>query len=545
MMVIAVFAAIAVLFMPIYGRTFDAEPIVMRIFKTILISTHQAIRLFVVDSDFEIIENISGTIDARLYEFYSSYAALLYVIAPIMSFGVVLSFFKNVSSYRRLLQNYNKNIYVFSELNERSLMLAESLDRNQSAIIFTNVSDQNTLAGNAEQMGAICFKRDINTMNFRFHNSKKQIEFFAINDKEEQNIWNGLKLIEDYKKTPNSWLYVFSGNPESEVLLSNTVTQYMKVRRINEVKSQIYLVLKNYGKYLFTNAKNIDDDRKVISVVIVGMGRYGFEMLKSLTWFCQMLGYKLIITAIDKRGDIKTKLMSQCPELVDNEHNNNFTDNGEAQYSINIIQNVDLENGEFITELKKIKQITYVFLDVGEDEKNIRSAIYVRSICEKLGFSPEIQAMVRNSEQTETLDGITNYSGQAYNIEFIGNLKQLYSRGEIIDSDLEKEALSRHLKWGIEEDFWKYEYNYSSSIASALHKRMKIFCNVPGINKPPSERTQNEKLNLRILEHRRWNAYMRSEGYTYGKEKNNLAKAHPCLVTFCKLNEKEQLKDDE
>ena len=99
MMVIAVFAAIAVLFMPIYGRTFDAEPIVMRIFKTILISTHQAIRLFVVDSDFEIIENISGTIDARLYEFYSSYAALLYVIAPIMSFGVVLSFFKNVSSY--------------------------------------------------------------------------------------------------------------------------------------------------------------------------------------------------------------------------------------------------------------------------------------------------------------------------------------------------------------------------------------------------------------------------------------------------------------
>ena len=53
---------------------------------------------------------------------------------------------------------------------------------------------------------------------------------------------------------------------------------------------------------------------------------------------------------------------------------------------------------------------------------------------------------------------------------------------------------------------------------------------------------------LVTLEHRRWNAYMRSEGYIYSgsrdrESRNDLAKMHPDLVSLDKLNKEDIEKD--
>ena len=104
------------------------------------------------------------------------------------------------------------------------------------------------------------------------------------------------------------------------------------------------------------------------------------------------------------------------------------------------------------------------------------------------------------------------------------------------------------MKYGSEEDFWKYEYNYLSSVASAIHMRARIKCGIPGAEKAEDELTNEEKLSLAMLEHRRWNTYMRSIGYIYTgirnkKSRSDLARMHHDLVDFKNLSEFDNDKD--
>ena len=550
---VGTFLSSAVMFVPIYADAFRNDGIVVKIVKTFFVSLHHSLRLFIVDSDFDVIRNAAVTQDSLFYNIYSITAAILFVAAPILAFGVVLSFFKNVSAHRRYLSSYQKDAYIFSKLNERSLALAKSIKEKQknAAIVFTGVFEQSeepdALLLKAKAMRAICFKKDIVAINFSAHSKKRYIKFFAIGDNETENVQLGLSLIAKHKNRENTWLYVFSNEFEGEVLLSALPLEAIKVRRVSDVRTLIYTVLRDTGEKLFAEAAITEKypDEKLISALIVGLGKRGTEMAKTLAWFGQMDGYRLNITAVDKREDARDRFSAICPELMSDKLNGQFEDDGESRYKIDIFSGLDIDTQSFFEKFDTVENITYVFVDVGDDAKNIRTAIKMRWQLNKRGLSPRIQVFVANTEKKNALCGIKNHSGQEYDIEFVGDVESFYSVGSIIESELEDEALGRHLKWGNEEDFWKYEYNHRSSVASALHHRMKRVCKIPGMDKAPNDRAENERLNLRKLEHRRWNAYMRSEGYTYAKVRNNLAKTHNCLVTYEELTPAEKAKDDD
>ena len=547
-----VFVSNTLVFLPIYFEMFRNDFGIPHLFKTVFVSMHHAIRLFIVDSDFEIVREMVPSSDRFLYYAYTCYMAILFLISPMMTFGFIFSFFKNVSAHRKYIGSYNKDAYIFSEFNEESIALATSI-RNRfrnSAIVFTSISDESIkdyyLYEKAQKIDAIMFENDILSPCFHFHNKKNNIVFLLIDKDEKKNINNAIEIIPKYNKRKNTELYVFSNGIEGELFLSNTQTEEIKLRRISDTRSLIYSILKNKGMALFEEAReDCSNNEKLISAIVVGVGKYGIEMTKSLSWFCQMEGYRIEIDAFDKNPSINDYFSSLCPELMDERFNNKFDDPGESQYRISIHSPVDVDSSIFQKEIKKLCKTTYVFVSLGNDEINIRTSIMIRRLFEQIGIHPRIQTIIEKSERKNALIGIKNYSGQLYDIDYEGTIDEIYSYDNILNSELEQEALDRHLCWGNEEDFWKYEYNYRSSMASALHKRMKIFCGVPGIEKKPSDRTEQEKHVLRLLEHRRWNAYMRSEGYVYSEKRNNLAKTHNCLVTFDLLSQKDKEKDDD
>ena len=550
------------LFVPICYENFKVGDVgfwesALAFFETGLISVHNMVRLFVADVEFSV---ITSSVSDQPYVVELAYSAIfttLFITAPFLTFGFILSFFKNASAYRRYITHYRTDAFIFSRLNERSLTLAESLNIGKRLIVFTDVfedSESLELVEKARELGAICFKKDINTVNLSFHSAKKELNFFAICEDQAENIGSALKIIETYKNRKNTSLYVFSTQTEAELLLANAFdgednSVALKVRRVNEVQSLINRNLYENGyEKIFSSAHPDGDGVKRINAVVVGMGQHGIEMTKALAWFCQMDGYEVEINSFDIDGKAEDKFLSLCPELMAFSGKTDI--HGESRYKITVHSGIDVDTAEFDRIIENLPRTTYVFVALGNDEKNISVAVKLRAIFERMKYDTVIQAVVYNTEKKEALQGIKNFKGMPYRIDFIGDMKSSYSEKVILGSDVEAEALSRHMKWGKESDFWRYDYNYRSSIASAIHKRMKVLCGMPGIEKEPTERLEKELWDLRILEHRRWNAYMRAEGYVYGgtveKEgRNDLAKTHNCLVPFDMLPLKEQEKDDD
>ena len=541
-----------ILFLPVYITTFSSTNV--GAFEAVFVSIHKIRRLFTGDGDFEFVTNTVGQATPEMLGAYSKLFSVLLVAAPILTFGFVLSFIKNLTENLNYLKNFFCSAFVFSSLNEKSLALARDIKKKRfRVVVFAGITEQSGgLYERAREIGAICFKRDISESNFALHWPFSNISFFAIDQDQSANLLTALHLIEKYKNRQRTKLYVFSSQTEAEMVLSGKCTEtVMEIHRINEVQSLMFRNLYDSGyEKIFKSAYMDTDGINKINALVVGMGQHGTEMVKALSWFCQMDGYQVEINCFDIDKDCEGKFISLCPELMDKKYNGKFDLSGETQYKITVHPNTNAQTKSFEDKVKALPRPTYVFVALGSDELNVSVAVKLRALFAKDGVYPQIQAVIYDDEKKNALVGVRNYNGQSYDIDFIGDVESSYSEKVILISDLEKEALARHMQWGEERAFWQFDYNYKSSVASAIHRKMKILCGIKGIEKSPEERDYNERLAIRVLEHRRWNAYMRSEGYTYSgstekASRNDLARQHNCLVAFHELPLHEQEKDDD
>ncbi|MBQ4066989.1 MAG: hypothetical protein IJD22_05030, partial [Clostridia bacterium] len=422
------FAAIVVsavlLFLPVYIDAFENSS--CGFFETLLISVHNMIRLFIVDGEFDFVTSHLGDLPTWLAKAYSILFSALFVVAPLMTFGFVLSFFKNIGAYKKYMTNYASDAYIFSELNEKSIALAENLFKNakrKRLFVFTDVFEREEeesyeLVERAKEIGAICFKKDIITVDFTFHSKKSRLSFFTIGEDQSENISQSLKLIERLRYRENTHLYVFSTQVESELLLTNAFNALkegeakpkIKVRRVNEVQSLISRNLFENGyEKIFGSASDEGGSEKQILALVIGMGSHGTEMTKALAWFCQMDGYRVRINSYDSDLGAEDKFISHCPELMDKRLNGNFELEGEALYEIKIHPGVNVDTKSFEESILSLPRVTYVFVALGSDEKNIAVAVRLRSLFARAGIYPEIQSVVYNSDKKEALTDIANF----------------------------------------------------------------------------------------------------------------------------------------
>ena len=458
-----------------------------------------------------------------------------------------------------IFKNRKITTYLISFLDERSLTLAESIRNNdisektKSNIIFTNTytdrSLYNGLDKRAEQLGCKLSSEDICNISLKNNSPHSLVRMVLINPDENINLTVALSLSEQYRDKITAEIYVFASSKESECLLDSVdkggqhgIVPPLKIRRVNVVRNQIYTELLNNS--MFDNATE-EYNEKVISILIVGLGHYGTEILKSVLWCGQMIGYVLRITVIDESPDAEDLFYMQCPGIRER---GTQPQNGEDYYEITFHSGINVFSETFYNIIRGIPNTTQAFVALGDESKSLETAMALRTIFSGIQIDegktpshaqsdvqkPRITAVVYNNQKANLLNQnkLANFKGQHYDIKCMASNDELYSFSNIFASDLEEMALTAHLQWGDLESFNNYEYCRRSSMASAIHKKYR-----------DTLLKDNEELAA-MAEHCRWNAYMRStEGYRFGYIRDDLALRHPSLVKHSSLSPTEQAKD--
>ncbi len=604
------FLSVVLLFIPLYAHGYfgfgAGDWDFVGIVKMIFLSFHNTMRLFILDGDFDLIrDTVTAEAFGELFAgTYNVYFALIFVLAPVFTAGFALSFVKSIAaSVSYLLHIRKSDIYILSELNERSLTLAKDILNNDNIpgrkmVMFADVVEKEDnlkfeLAEEAKRLGAICFRKDITQLRMKpwWRNVKRKLYFIGTD--EDKNLSQALSMIEsclDDKRynNENTQLYVFSYSAESEVLLSSAKHGSMKVRRVLQSRNLAIDTLIRHS--LFANAIEKDgekDGKKIIGIAIVGLGSYGTELFKAVCWCGQVEGYKMKIHIYEKATNAKSRIKSMMPGL--------FTKSGKmCAESLDIVfhEGVNVNDTSFIDKLSKEDDISTVYVTLGDDELNIATAIRMRmqfgrnnnKLAEPRPL-PKIFALVYNPVKSEVIGksgGLHTIEDKPYGIEFIGSIAERYSLDFIEHEELEELASMFHKGWSINtnpfkkddeeekkkkypnmtteqiakleeeslkqktESFNQYEYFRRSSIAQALFAAHLHELGILVLEKfaEDEERGVTEYADrIGKLEHNRWSVYMRTEGYVYGKEKDYINKTHGDLVSNAELAENRKLLD--
>jgi hypothetical protein len=114
----------------------------------------------------------------------------------------------------------------------------------------------------------------------------------------------------------------------------------------------------------------------------------------------------------------------------------------------------------------------------------------------------------------------------------------------------EKQSVNR-----ADSTFYRYEYYYRSSVTKAMHERLrdKLYCEclLPADSAftkavavaDRTKRNAEQTLAICRVEHCRWNAFMRTEGFRYAAKRNDLAKLHNNIVPTNQLSDDDLRKD--
>lgn len=641
---LGVFISTVLIFIPVYyvGYNFGDSYTVIRPF---LISIHHAFRVFVLDGEFDTIRNAVEGFGTILHILFSLYAGLLYVLAPILTFSNVLSLFKNIKNEFWFSWHKKRPYFIFSELNERSITLAESIIKDKDLknkkpiIVFTDVFEQNEESNyeillKAHDLNAILLKKDIVRLNVK--NKKSRVEYFLIGEDESENVEQAIKLTQECKNDcqyrPIS-IFVYSNKPSAGYIIdsidkglytldkslttsikenpriflkeklysSKTIDSGFYIRRIDSIEALAQQILKQ-DRVIDTIFN--DNQDKIISVTILGMGSYGKEFLKHTISLFQVLGYKVEINVFDApstengvKKEIIKKLGHEWPEIINDSNSKSFVKNevGDSNYDIQFFDNVDCFSSDFDQLFAqdscfrdRLKRTQIAFVSLGDDDKNIDAAVMLRSLFDRTNLSitskpgsrvkPMIFSVVFDDKKTSNLNcnqdggGIVNYRGESIQIDFIGNLSYQYSYDRIKEKKaLEDKALKYHLDW-LRRDaakkkldkksdldelvdsiikntraYMDYEYYRKSSIARAVHEELlecaKNYVKLHRVDDHPENCLCEICAKASITEHMRWNVYMRTLGYRYSPNRNDRAKTHNLLVSWGDLPELDKYKD--
>lgn len=500
---------------------------------------------------------------------YIGVGYVCFTLAPILASSLILTFVGDTGEKIRFWFQRSSHCYVFSEVNENALALANGIQSKpgRQTLVFCNGKDADkALVVKAKAVGGVVLHKpcDALAISGRFDT----YEFCLISTDEDCNIRLAEKMIAKHSDCQKATIllnaFVESGNNVKlleDIINDEHKNTKIELRCVDEIALFCNHLVYNYPLY---NTKG----GSTVSVAIVGCGRMGMRMLKTVYWAGQIAGHDLKIRVYDKAAQVgQDAFYKQCPGLKN-------------EKAIEFIT-ADVNSATFCDRLlENSGDATYIVVAMGNDQLNLSVAedlyrIYRQhfNFCDER--IPEIFTRVRSQAKCDNYAGNPEFL-QKRHIHLFGTTAAIFSDNTLFNTELENLSFAVHLAYegqlDLDEDTQEYamtckafktgEYGRRSSMAAALHIPAKLYMCKKIANTDGKLLTDE---NLRIYaeaikndpvlceqlvknEHDRWNAFMLSEGYqpatveqmhqyaeAVDSHKDDLSMLHPCITDWDSL----------
>ncbi len=488
---------------------------------------------------------------------------LLPVVFAMTAVALVLRCLSYLQMFR--MKHRKRPIFVFSQINERSEMLARDLrskDRRSDMLFLAPRRASNDYAELRRDLNCMVMDWNIGGLNQLF--AKRSVSYYCLSDDEEANLNDALALLRDAPDNmpEKKAIFLRSSDPTAELLL-DSVEKQMEIQIINEELMAVYHLLDRYPLPCYGK------DGK-ISVLITGFTRAAQEALRTVAWMGQVWGFQLSITLLakDKENEI-SDFETAYPNLFSGKYDFHcFSYKTEQQFAALVATHCGDAN--------------YVMVCDGEKEV-VSRAVALRRLLYRLDGTftnaPPIFAYVANPTKTEVvslLQEVDPYArAHSYEITPFGRIDELYTVEHLPGSYLEALAKSTNLVYSdvyssgdLDVGLALQQYNAMNEVskksnrANAMHIRYKLLSlGLDYTDDPEAEAVLLEDYltpdvldGLARAEHDRWQVFLESEGWktptieeaiayrasgiSKGRHQCQLLKLHPDLCSYDEIAER-------
>ncbi len=496
--------------------------------------------------------------------------ALLYLFSPLLSATFVLGLIMDNLKKLGIVMTWRKNIHVFSQLNEASLSLANSIAGRGNKIIFADDSPDKDARLEEE-----CEAKKYVVMNSSVHSIsgiitrqiiRRNLSVYFIDSDENVALEKMMsyvqeKIIEEKKKIrAKVKIYLFSSAGEAEWIVDNykEVIKNIPEERKNEKKNfnvilrlvdvaQLvsYKMLDTYP--LYDGAKKDDG----VNITVIGLGYVGTNIAKDVLWCGIMPDWKPPkLNIVDIRGteDQQSNFEYFYPEL---------TSKGEDKEGYFIrYYSADAQSTTFDKLLENddnIKNTNYIVVSLGDDQLNIVVAQNIRMKFYRYHRRlPVIVTVIRDQARYESVKDVfakmriyivgnnedmytqeTIETGKLYTMahEVSKAYDKCYAGHQYVESQLSdylnksEEEIRSNLSYAIHIDYkfmgstgYDPKKTLQPEEESIIRNLYSPFTCVKGKKEPCDKKCYCFKIwsenidKINRLEHERWNAYERGEG---------------------------------
>ena len=538
---------------------------------------------------------------------YGIVTSVLNAVTPIIGGAFVLDLLTGFFPSVRLALMPLRRKFVFSQLNENALILAEDILRDQQyrtvmnirgfclrpVMIFCDVekpedsTHAQALMERVKQMGGLCVPYGLSKPTLRW---SRAVHYFLIHEDPRENLGALTELLETKPDGKPLWrcasvhaepvcrAVVFGQDdvgcelvkricdahkPDSERILIRAIRN--QTNTANNLMYEIPLFLPLLEKP--------EERRADLHVAIVGSTGLAEEIFKAVYWCGQIPNVRLHVRVLTEDPERwQSRLREQCPELLESCDPNapllRVKPYGPADLrnppylaSLEFCQAEDLTAvAQYPSELVRLTDYYVLAMDADGDNllaaQRLQHVLTARVMTEGLSLRPAIVPVVRDRRLAAAARQQKPGRYEPYVLPFASR-ESNFCCSNVYMSSIAKQSMANRELYNRKHSQKDLNDGYTNQCneARALHAPYKLF----GIGwlqeadlgkslseryrvQAPSDFSEEQEHLMAWVEHRRWNAFLRSRGFTcptkeqldrfydtYGSKCIPL-KLHPCLV---------------